>query len=292
MSQFNRHSIMNAMTVDLEDWHHSVDSIPFEDWYKYESRVEKNTYKILECFKDAGLKATFFALGYIAEKYPDLIKEISSLGHEIATHGHSHRLIYRLTPEEFRKDLKRSVDAIENIIQQKVLGFRAPYWSITEESLWALDILQEEGMLYDSSIFPIKTYLYGISGSPVYPYIIKENNGKKLFEFPPSTISVFSRKIPVAGGFYMRLFPYWFINSGIKKINKEGQSAIIYIHPPEFDPSKPVLKLPLKEKILHYYNLDVMEGKIKQLVTEFKFCTIKELLDLRFNNLTEKNYLI
>jgi len=271
--------MINAMTVDLEDWHHSVDSIPSEDWHKYESRVEKNTYKILECFKKSSLKATFFTLGYIAEKYPGLIKEISSLGHEIATHGHSHRLIYRLTPEEFRKDLKRSVDAIENITQQKVLGFRAPYWSITKESLWALDILQEEGILYDSSIFPIKTYLYGIPGSPVYPYIVKENNGKKLFEFPPSTISILSKKIPVAGGFYMRFFPYWFINAGIKKINKEGQPAIIYIHPPEFDPSKPVLKLPFKEKILHYYNLDVMEGKIKKLVKAFKFGTIRDLLN-------------
>jgi len=116
--------MINAMTVDLEDWHHSVDSIPSEDWHKYESRVEKNTYKILECFKKSSLKATFFTLGYIAEKYPGLIKEISSLGHEIATHGHLHRLIYRLTPEEFRKDLKRSVDAIENITQQKVMGFR------------------------------------------------------------------------------------------------------------------------------------------------------------------------
>jgi polysaccharide deacetylase family protein (PEP-CTERM system associated) len=271
--------MINAMTVDLEDWHHSIDSIPFEDWDKYESRVEKNTYKILDTFNQAGVKATFFILGYIAEKYPSLVKDINSLGHEIATHGHSHRLIYRLSPEEFRKDLKHSLAAIENITQQKVLGFRAPYWSITKESLWALDILQEEGIEYDSSIYPIKTYLYGIPGSPVYPYNVKEKNNQKLIEFPPSTITLAGRRIPVAGGFYMRLLPYWFINFGIKKINREGHSAIVYTHPPEFDPQKPVLKLTFKEKILHYYNLDVMEVKINQLISEFKFGPLKELLN-------------
>jgi len=272
--------MINAMTVDLEDWHHSIDSIPFDNWDKYESRIEKNTYKILEVFNHSDIKATFFILGYVAQKYPMLIKDISSLGHEIATHGHSHRLIYRQTPQEFREDLKRSISVIENASQQKVLGFRAPYWTITKESYWALDILLEEGLKYDSSIYPIKTYLYGIPDAPVYPYVVKGNNGKKLIEFPPSTVTVFGKRVPVAGGFYMRLLPYWFINSGIKRINKEGQSAIVYIHPPEFDPQKPVIKLPFMEKILHYYNLDVMEGKIKQLISEFKFGPLKELLNL------------
>lgn len=280
MPEKTRVIMINAMTVDLEDWHHSIDSIPFEDWDKYESRIEKNTYKILEVFNHSDIKATFFILGYIAQKYPSLVKEISSLGHEIATHGHSHRLIYRQTPQEFREDLKRSINVIEDVSQQKVLGFRAPYWTITKESYWALDILLDEGIKYDSSIYPIKTYLYGIPDSPVYPYVIKENNGEKLIEFPPSTVAVFGKRVPVAGGFYMRLLPYWFIQSGIRKINNEGQSAIIYIHPPEFDPQKPVLKLPFKEKILHYYNLDVMEGKIRHLVSEFKFGTIKEIFKL------------
>jgi polysaccharide deacetylase family protein (PEP-CTERM system associated) len=269
---------INAMTVDLEDWHHSIDSIPFEDWDKYESRVEANTHKILELFKQHNINATFFILGYIAEKYPSLIKEISSLGHEIATHGHAHRLVYRQTPQEFREDLKRAIGVIENTAQQKVLGYRAPYWTITKESYWALDILQEEGIKYDSSIFPMKTYLYGIPDAPLYPYVVKENNGNKLIEFPPSVIKIMGVKIPVAGGFYMRLLPSWIIRSGIKKINKENQSTIMYIHPPEFDPQKPVIKMPFMEKILHYYNLDVMEGKIKSLIAEFKFGTIRELL--------------
>ena len=271
--------MINAMTVDLEDWHHSIDSIPFSDWDKYESRVEVNTHKILDLFNKEKINATFFILGYIAEKYSGLVKEIASLGHEIATHGNAHQLVYRQSPQEFREDLKRAIGVIENISQQKILGYRAPYWTITKESYWALDILLEEGLKYDSSIFPMKTYLYGIPDAPLYPYIVKENNGNKLIEFPPSVITFMGVKIPVAGGFYMRLLPSWVIRAGFKKINKEDQSTIVYIHPPEFDPQKPRLKLPFMESILHYYNLDVMEGKIKTLVSEFKFGTVKELLD-------------
>jgi polysaccharide deacetylase family protein (PEP-CTERM system associated) len=219
-------------------------------------------------------------LGYVTAKHPILVKEISSLGHEIATHGYSHRLIYRQTPQEFREDLQRSIKIIEDVTQQKVLGYRAPYWTITKESYWALDILQEEGIKYDSSVYPIKTYLYGIPDAPVYPHIIKENNGNKLIEFPPSTVTVCGLKVPIGGGFYMRALPSWLIRWGIKRINKEGQPAIVYIHPPEFDSLKPVVRLPFKERILHYYNLGVIEEKLKLLLSEFKFDSIKGLLHL------------
>lgn len=272
--------MINAMTVDLEDWYHSIDSIPFRDWYRYESRLEVSTHKILEILKQSEVRATFFVLGYVAGKYPALVKEISSMGHEIATHGYSHSLVYRQTPQEFREDLRRSIKVIEDVTHQKVLGYRAPYWTITKESYWALDILQEEGIKYDSSIYPVKTYLYGIPGAPVYPYIVKENNGNKLIEFPPSTVTFFGLRVPIAGGFYLRALPSWLVHWGIRKINKEGQSAIVYIHPPEFDSLKPVVKLPLKEKILHYYNLGVMEKKLKLLLSEFKFNSIRELLHL------------
>lgn len=284
-----KHIIKNAITVDLEDWHHSIDSIPFSDWDNYESRVEANTHKILNLFEKEKISATFFILGYIAEKYPALVQEIASLGHEIATHGHAHQLVYRQSPKVFREDLKRAVGTIENVAQQKILGYRAPYWTITRDSYWALDILLEEGLKYDSSIFPMKTYLYGIPGAPLYPYIVKEKNGNKLIEFPPSVITFMGIRIPVAGGFYMRLLPEWLIRIAFKKINKENHSTIVYIHPPEFDPQKPRLNLPLMERILHYYNLDVMEGKIKSLVSEFEFGTIKDLLnssELNFNEIT------
>lgn len=278
--QEKRIIMINAMTVDLEDWHHSINSIPFQDWDKYESRLEANTFKILEIFKEFSVRATFFVLGYVAEKHTALVKEIHSMGHEIATHGYSHRLIYRQTPQEFREDLQKSIKVIEVTTQQKVLGYRAPYWTITKESYWALDILQEEGIKYDSSIYPVKTYLYGIPGAPSYPYIVKENNGKKLIEFPPTTVTICGLRVPIAGGFYMRALPYWLIRWGFRRINKEGHPAIVYIHPPEFDALKPVVKLPFKEKILHYYNLGVIEEKLKLLLSEFRFDSVKELLHL------------
>ena len=279
---YKKNGIANrsAITVDLEDWYHSIESIPVQDWDKYESRLEENTYRILEILNQYEVKATFFVLGYVAEKFPALVKTIQLLGHEIATHGYFHRLIYRLTPEAFREDLKRSIKVIEDLTQQRVLGYRAPYWTITKESYWALEVLQEEGIRYDSSIYPIKTYLYGIPDSPKYPYIIKENNGNKLIEFPPSIITIWGLRVPMGGGFYMRALPSWFIRWGIKKINQEGQPALIYIHPPEFDPLKPVIKLPLKEKILHYYNLGVIEQKLKSLLSAFSFYPLKEILNL------------
>ncbi len=270
--------MMNAMTVDLEDWYHSIDSIPCEDWDKYECRLEESTYKILEMFNQFDVRATFFVLGAVAEKKPALVKEIQAMGHEIATHGYYHRLIYRQTPHEFRADLRRAIKVIEDITQQKVLGYRAPYWTITEKSYWALDVLQEEGIKYDSSIYPIKTYLYGIPKSSVYPYAIKLKNGEKITELPPSTVTICGVRVPMAGGFYMRALPSWLILWGIQRINKYGQPAIVYIHPPEFDSQKPIVKLPFRERILHYHNLGVVEEKLRLLLLRFEFTSIRELL--------------
>ncbi len=255
LGQSKSMKMINIMTVDIEDWHYSIESIPFQHWDKYESRIEETTYQIIELFKQFDITATFFVLGYVAEKHPTLIKEIHSKGHEIATHGHFHRCIYKLTPYEFKEDLKKSIKVIEDITQKKVLGYRAPYWTITKRSYWALDILQEEGIKYDSSIYPIKNFLYGIPNAPMYPYIIKEKVGIKLIEFPPSTVKTFGVRVPIAGGFYLRTLPYWFIKWGIKKINQKGQPALVYIHPPEFDSLKPSIKLPLKEKILNKIHL-------------------------------------
>lgn len=267
----------NAMTVDLEDWYHSIQSIPVQEWDRCESRLEEQTSKILKLFEQFHVKATFFVLGHVAEKHPRLVKEIHAMGHEVATHGYFHRLVYHQTPVAFRADLRNSIRVIEDVTGEKVLGYRAPYWTITKESYWALDILFEEGIRYDSSIYPVKTYLYGIPDAPIYPYIIKEHNGNKLIEFPPSTLSLYGTRIPIGGGFYMRALPLWVIHWGIHKINKKGQPAIIYIHPPEFDADKPVVKLPFKEKILHYYNLGVVEEKLKLLLSEFEFDSLRKL---------------
>ena len=271
---------MNAMTVDLEDWYHSIEAISPTDWGKQEPRVIAGTHKLLQMFEDFGVKATFFVLGDVAAKNPALVRTIQSLGHEIATHGYAHRLVYRQTPQEFREDLRRSIGVIEEIIQEKVWGYRAPYWTITKDSYWAIDILIEEGLRYDSSIYPIKTYLYGIPGAPVYPYRVKGKNGGELLEFPPSTVTMWGIRIPIAGGFYLRAFPSWLVRRGLKQINREGQPAMVYLHPPELDSMKPIVKLPFKEKILHYYNLGVVEQKLKLLLSEFAFDSIKNVLSV------------
>ena len=270
--------MVNAMTVDLEDWYHSIDSIPVSDWGNTKHGSLRGLRRLLEMFHRFDLKATFFVLGDVAAKNPALVRSIQSSGHEIATHGYAHRLVYRQTPQEFREDVRRSIGVIEEIIQEKVWGYRAPYWTITKESYWALDILMEEGIRYDSSIYPIKTYLYGIPDAPVYPYIVKGKNGGELVEFPPSTVTISGIRIPVAGGFYLRALPSWLIHYGMKRINKAGQPAMVYVHPPEFDSLKPKVKLPMTETILHYYNLGVVEDKFKSLLVEFSFDSIKNVL--------------
>ena len=270
--------MLNAMTVDLEDWYHSIESIPTHDWGKYETRLYEGTYKLLEMFRLADLRGTFFVLGDVAAKHPSLVRSIQSSGHEIATHGYAHRLVYRQTPREFREDVRRSVGVIEDIIQEKVRGYRAPYWTITKESYWALDILMEEGIRYDSSIYPIKTYLYGIPDAPVYPYRVKGRSGGELVEFPPSTVTIGGVRIPIAGGFYLRALPSWAVHLGLRRINRAGHPAMVYLHPPEFDAMKPIVKLPFKERILHYYNLGVVEQKLRSLLSEFTFGSMKNVL--------------
>ena len=270
--------MLNAMTVDLEDWYHSIESIPMHDWGKCETRLYEGTYTLLEMFKRVDLRGTFFVLGDVAAKHPSLVRSIVSAGHEIATHGYTHRLVYRQTPQEFRDDVRRSIGVIEDIIQEKIYGYRAPYWTITKESYWALDVLMEEGIKYDSSIYPIKTYLYGIPDAPVYPYLVKGNNGGELVEFPPSTVTIGGVRIPVAGGFYLRALPSWAVRLGLRRINRTGHPAMVYLHPPEFDAMKPVVKLPFKERILHYYNLGVVEEKLRSLLSEFPFGSIKNVL--------------
>ncbi len=269
--------IINAMTIDVEDWYHSITSIPFNQWHKYEDRVEKCTTKILNILKTFQTKATFFCLGYIAEKNPKLIEAIQKDGHEIGTHGFAHQLVYDLTPDEFRKDLTKSVKILEQITGEKIIGYRAPYWTITKNSYWALDIIADEGLKYDASIYPIKTYMYGIPDSPIYPYEIDLAQNKKLLEIPPTVVKFFGRRVPVAGGFYLRVLPYKFVKFSLRKINSIDKPAVVYLHPPEIDPDKPKLKLPPRESFLHYYNLDTIETKLTNLLQDFEFSTIKNI---------------
>lgn len=271
--------MLNALTIDVEDWYHicAVDTkIKPQDWPDYESRVERDTQRILSILRQANVQATFFVLGYIAERHPDLVRAIDDEGHEIATHGFWHNLVYKQDESLFTDDLIKSLTALENIIKKKVIGHRAASFSITKDSLWALKILSLNGMRYDCSIFPIRHPRYGMSDAPRFPYKIDDN----LLEFPPSTIKLFGKNLPVAGGAYLRLLPYWFIKYSIKKINAEGYPAHIYIHPWELDSDQPKIALPLGRRFQHYANLKTTEYKLKKLLNDFKFGKVKNVLGI------------
>ncbi|MFH1860966.1 MAG: XrtA system polysaccharide deacetylase [bacterium] len=274
--------MLNALSFDVEDWYQSILSIPFEQWDEYEDRLTPNLNKILPILDEHHIKATFFILGYVARKTPEIVKMIHQSGHEIAVHGYNHRLLYQLTPDEFREDLKRAIGVIEELIQDKVIGYRAPYWSINKHSYWALEIIRQEGLVYDSSIYPIKTHLYGMPSSPRHPYLIGnigDKDGSSLIEFPPSTIRLCEINLPMGSGFCFRALPYQLTKWGLSRINKEGNPCLICLHPPEFDPKKPrPKKLTLGEYILHYYNLSTTMEKFNQLVQGFRFGTIREVL--------------
>jgi len=276
--------MVNILTIDLEDWYHGIE-LPQSSWEKYEDRIEKSVHKLLAILDESQTLATFFVLGYVVEKYPFLVKEIAKRGHEIGTHGYTHDFVYKLTQPQFELELLRSIDCLEKCIGDKVKGYRAPYFSITKESIWALEMMRKHGIEYDSSIFPIKNYRYGIPDFKRNPHQIRTPKGS-LLEIPISTIKLFSKNLPVTGGFYLRFFPYYLIKWAIKKINEEFQPAIVYLHPWELDPNHPKIELPPRIKLTHYYNLNSTEKKLRKLLQDFDFIPICEFFDNSFWRLT------
>jgi polysaccharide deacetylase family protein (PEP-CTERM system associated) len=259
----------NLLTIDLEDWYQGIELDTCE-WGRCDGRIEYSTHKLLKILEDENVKATFFVLGNVAENCPHLVKEISSLGHEIGTHGYGHELIYKTNPDEFASSLRKSIHILEDITGTPVKGHRAPYFSITNKSLWALDVLAENGIHYDSSIFPINNYRYGIPDAPRFPYNIKTQNGS-ILEIPISTVKMLGRNLSFTGGFYLRFFPYFLIKQAIQKINREGHPAVVYLHPWELDPEHPRLDLPLRIRLTHYHNLSSTERKLRTLLQDFDF---------------------
>lgn len=269
----------NILSIDVEDYFMvSAFSgiIPFESWGRYESRIEKNTTLILSLLKKYNTKATFFVLGWIGERYPSLIKEIVREGHEIACHGYAHKLIYLQTREEFTEDIRKSKKILEHIISQPVIGYRAPSFSITVRSEWALDCLIEEGYRYDSSVFPIRHARGGIPHAKRFPYRIIRKD-KKIWEIPLSTIRLFGRNLPIAGGGYFRLFPYKFTEMGIRRVNAGKNPVIVYLHPWEFDPDQPRILTKGINRFRHYVNLHTTEYKLENLLKQFEFGPIRAL---------------
>lgn len=269
----------NALTIDLEEWYHisGIDEyLKNIDLNKFANRVLNDTIKLLDILSEANIKATFFVLGCIAQRFPELIRRIDGAGHEVATHGFFHTEIFNQTKDEFSKELKDAIMLLSDIIGKRILGFRAPDFSITGKSLWAIDILIKEGIKYDCSIFPIKHPRYGMPNAPRFPYNIKDD----LIEFPPSTLRIFNYNLPVAGGAYLRILPYSLIKAAIRHLNLNNKPANIYLHPWEIDPQQPRIKMPLVRHFMHYTNLDTTEKKIRSLFKTFKFATVKEVLGI------------
>lgn len=270
----------NVLTIDVEDYYHvsAFESIVrYEAWEQYESRVAKNTYHILDVLELYQTKATFFILGWVAERCPALVREIDQRGHEVASHGYSHKRIYTQTPAQFRAETRRSKNLLEDIISQPILGYRAASYSITNKSLWALDILIEEGFLYDSSIFPIWHDLYGIPNAQRFSHVLKSKSGS-INEHPLSTVRIGGVNFPVGGGGYLRLFPYAFSKWAIKRLNEiEMQPSIVYLHPWELDPEQPRLNVKWRSRFRHYTNLYKTERLLKALLKDFSFGTMAEL---------------
>lgn len=276
--------MINALSIDVEDWYQVSDFesvVQFSAWDHYESRVMRNTRKMLELLAKYGMRGTFFVLTWNVERFPELVKEIDSAGHEIATHGYAHRLVYTQTPAEFREDIRRSLDLLQNLTGKPVLGYRAPSFSITKESIWALDILLELGFRYDSSIFPLRDKLYGIADSHRFPYVVRQDGERHLVEFPMSTVRVRQTNLPLAGGAYFRLLPYAFFRWGMRKLNREGRPAVLYLHPWEIDPEQPRIAARGKRGYSsHYWNLRATERKLSRLLQDFSFAPMREVLAL------------
>ncbi len=245
-------------------------------WDQFDSRVEANTEKLLGMLSESRVCATFFVLGWVAERYPSLVRRIDSCGHEIASHGYAHELITALPPAAFREDVRKAKGLLEDILSQPVLGYRAPSFSITQETMWATQILVEEGYKYDSSIFPIFHDRYGVPSAKPEIHQLLTASGM-LWEVPPSTVKYFGLRIPVAGGGYFRLYPYMVLKRLLRKLEGEGSPLVMYMHPWEFDPEQPRMEGSFVSRMRHYLNLDKTESRLGSLMQDFSFGPIRDV---------------
>jgi polysaccharide deacetylase family protein (PEP-CTERM system associated) len=269
---------VNVISVDVEDYFHAeslAGLMPPDTWDGCTGRVDRNTRRLLDLFAAHGVEATFFVLGWVADRYPGLVRDIAAAGHEVACHSYWHRRIPRLTPAEFRDDTRRAKDAIEQRVGAAVQGYRAPTYSIVNDSLWALEILVELGFTYDSSIFPIHHDRYGIPDAPRAAFVVRTASGS-LVEYPIATFRLWGRtNLPFAGGGYLRLMPWWYTQLGLRRAGREGLSIVAYIHPWEIDAGQPRLAGSLPSRIRHYTNLNKTYRRLERLVSSGRFTSVR-----------------
>ena len=275
--------VVNALSVDVEDYF-QVNAfktvVSRSQWPSYPARVPDNTRRVLDLFDAHGVRGTFFVLGWVAERHPELVREIARRGHEVACHGYGHELVFDIGPEAFRADIGRSRHLLEDLVGGSVKGYRAPSFSVTDRSMWALDILLEEGFLYDSSMFPIRHDVYGTPGIDPFPHPIDRERGR-IWEFPMTTVALSSRRFPVSGGGYLRLLPVALVRRAFRRVNRrDRRPGVLYFHPWEFDPGQPRIAAPIKSRFRHYLNLAQTEGKVRHLLQSLRFAPMAEVLGL------------
>ena len=272
----------DALSVDVEDYFHVEafrDRISPDCWPSYPSRVVENTRRVLDLFARHGTRATFFVLGWVAERFPQVVREIAAAGHEVGCHSYWHRCIWHLSPDEFRADTRRARAAIEDAAGQPVVGYRAPSFSVVERSLWAVDILSQEGFLYDSSVFPVHHDVYGMPHAPQSPFEWTCGEGRRLFELPPTTVRLGSWNLPAAGGGYLRILPEWYTRWAFRKARREGRGLVLYFHPWEIDPDQPRLRGRARSRFRHYFHISRMEGRIAKVLATRRFAPLRDCLD-------------
>lgn len=271
----------NALSVDVEDWFQVgafENVITRSDWDACECRVERNTDALLAMFDAAGIKATFFTLGWVAQRYPALIRRIADSGHELGNHGQNHDRVFTFTPQQFAADLERSRKAIEDAAGVAVHGYRAPSFSINPNTPWAHEVMAEQGYSYSSSINPIKHDHYGWPDAPRFAFHPLPDS--ELVEIPVTTAMLGKKRIAAGGGGFFRLLPYGYSRWAIRQVNGDARPGIIYFHPWEIDPEQPrVTNAPIKSKLRHYTNLDAMAGKLKRLMTDFKWDRLDRIVE-------------
>jgi polysaccharide deacetylase family protein (PEP-CTERM system associated) len=270
------------LSVDVEDWFHVLDvpSAPgLADWDHLPSRVEANFLRLLELFARHNVRSTCFFLGWVAEKYPHLVREASRLGHEVASHGYSHTLAYEMSPADFLCDIRRAKDALENVAGQVVMGYRAPGFSVTEQVPWFFGKIIEAGYRYDSSVFPARRGHGGMASSLCEPYVVQAGLEGTLVEFPISVVNVLSARICLFGGGYLRLFPLWLTKAATRRVMNEGRPVIFYVHPREIDPNHPRLPMSRMRAFKSYVNLESTLPKLERILKEFPVTTFRQYLE-------------
>ena len=261
------------------------DRVSPQDWNSYPSRIAESTDRILELLDLHHYRATFFVLGWLAEKRPEVVKRVAAAGHEIACHSHLHRRVFEMTRQEFREDTNRAKSLLEDATGVRVLGYRAPSFSVTAASTWALEILAESGFQYDSSIYPVEHPSYGIPNMPRTPFWIDTPSGA-ILEFPMTVLELAGCRSPLAGGAYLRVLPYLYTRWGIRYLNqREQRTACVYVHPWEIDPGQPRLKGRLSSGVRHRLGIRSLERKLVRLMDDFEFCPLSDLRDQYFKGL-------